>query len=746
MPDAILIVLMSVVHVGSGSACAGTSTRFNSHLAMQSFGVTQQAFIAGSFAAAGTAGQEAAADGPKNIVKSVEFVGNRKYKDKVLRQRLDFRTGDRLDPVLAEAGRRIVAEIYRKIGFAFVRVTLDWERLSDGEVLYTIDEGPRVQIKSVKFTGNEAVKTGTLETITKLKQKKWFYWPFYYTKEALTEDVARLENFYYQKGFLDYRVTAETEFSEDQSEVYVTFVIEEGPAYCIQEVLFVGNEHFDVETLRSRLELAPGQVYIKRKADADAKRLLQLYGEHGFIDAQVQQKAKFVPDAAAALVNVEFSIAEGNQFRIGQIEVTGNELTQDKVVRHVLDEYQFTPGQIYNADMAPKQGNGKLEKYVQRMTLAEEVVIRPVTPASGAADQRDVKVDIKEGPTGWINPGVGISSDYGVIGQLIYEQRNFDITDWPQSFGDLVTMKAFRGAGQSMRIALQPGTRWSTYSVNFSDPYWRDQPITFSVAGSSFEWFRECYNEARLRSYIGFEQRMEEKWRRRISFKAENVDIKRIDFDAPREIWDVKGDNALVGIGFGVGRNLIDDIYDPSSGYVLNADYEQLTGDHTFGVLSGSYVHYQTLYQDVLERKTVLAVKVRAATTLADAPPFEKFHGGGTGTYGIRGFEYRGISPKGLQTNVPLPQRKDPIGSDWIFLSNAEVTVPLIGQNFDGLFFIDSGMVETGPYRVSVGAGIQIRIPHWFGPVPMRFEFGVPIKKDDDDETQVFSFTMGRLF
>jgi outer membrane protein assembly factor BamA len=746
MSDAILIVLISVVHVGSGSACAGIGPRFSSHLALPSFGMAQDAFIAGSVVAA-TAEQEAAADNQKNTVKSVEFVGNRKYKDKVLRQRLDFKTGDRLDPVLAEAGRRIIAEIYRKIGFAFVRVTLDWQKLSDCEVLYTIDEGPQVQIRSVKFTGNEAVKTEILGKITKLKEKKWFYWPFYYTQEALAEDVVRLENFYYQKGFLDYKVTAETEFSEDQGEVHVTFVIEEGPAYRIEEVVFAGNEHFDVDTLRARLELAPGQVYIKRKADADAKRLLQLYGEHGFIDAQVQQRPKFVPDAAAALVNVEFSITEGSQFRIGQIEITGNELTQDKVVRHVLDEYKFAPGQVYNADIAPKQGNGKLEKYVQRMTLAEEAVIRPVTPASGAPDQRDVKVDIKEGATGWINPGVGLSSDYGVIGQLIYEQRNFDITDWPKSLGDLVTMKAFRGAGQSMRIALQPGTRWSTYSINFSDPYWRDQPITFNVAGSSFEWFRESYNEAHLGSYIGFERRLENNWRKRLSFRGENVDVKSLDFDAPQEIMDVKDDNLLLGLKLGIGRNVKDDIYDPSSGYEFNADYDQVTGDHTFGVLEGSYVWYKTLYQDVLERKTVLAVKVRGGTTLIDdAPPFEKFYGGGTGGYGIRGFEYRGISPRGLQTNVPYPRRKDPVGSDWIFLSNAEVTVPLIGQNFDALFFLDSGTVETGPYRVSVGAGIQIRIPYIFGPVPMRFEVGLPIKKDDDDETQVFSFTIGRLF
>ncbi len=690
-----------------------------------------------------TEGQETLA---MQKVKSITFIGNRKYKDKVLRQRLDFEVGDQMDPVLAEAGRRIIATIYRKIGFAFAQVTLDWEKLSNGEVLYTIDEGPRVEITSVKFAGNTAVKSATLRKIIKLKKEKWFYWPFYYTQEAVAEDVTRLENFYYERGFLDYHITAETVFTEDKSKVMVTFAIDEGPAYQVERISFIGNEYFDQDRLATELELAPDQVYRKGKAEADAKRLLKLYGEHGFIDARVQQRPRFIPEVGPDRVNVEFSITEGSQFRIGQIEITGNEVTQDRVIRRVLDEYQFTPGQVYNADKAPKQGNGLLEKYVQRMVLAEEVMIRPVTPASGAPDQKDVKVDLKERPTGWINPGIGVSSDYGMIGQLMYEQRNFDITDWPESVGDFITMRAFRGAGQQMRIILQPGTEVSTYSVNFTEPYWRDRPTSLNVSGSSFEWYRESYNEGRLRSYIGFEQRLEQRWRKGLSFRAENVDVKSVDYDAPQEIWDVKGDNVLLGVKLGIGRSMIDDIYDPSKGDIMDADYEQLTGDHTFGILSGAYAHYTTLYEDVLERKTVLKMKVRAATTLADAPPFEKFYAGGTGTYGLRGFEYRGISPRGWQTNIPNPQREDPIGSDWVFLATTELIVPLIGENFDALVFLDSGTVETGPYRASVGAGIQIRLPYLFGPVPMRFEIGLPIKKDDDDETRPFSFSVGRLF
>jgi outer membrane protein insertion porin family len=173
-----------------------------------------------------------------------------------------------------------------------------------------------------------------------------------------------------------------------------------------------------------------------------------------------------------------------------------------------------------------------------------------------------------------------------------------------------------------------------------------------------------------------------------------------------------------------------------------------LTGDFTFGLLEGAVERFVTVHEDVLGRRTVLKGKVLAATTVGDAPPFEKFHGGGTGHYGIRGFEYRGVSTRGFQVidGVPTSRKKDPIGSDWIFLAGTELIVPLIGPNFNAVFFLDSGTVDTGSYRLSTGFGIEIKVPQLFGNMPMRFELGFPLLKSEGDETQVFSFSGGGFF
>ena len=677
----------------------------------------------------------------KSTIQSIQFVNNKSFKDKVLKKKLDFEVGGFLDPVLAESGRRILSEFYYQKGFADVQVTLDKAKLSEGNIVYTFEEGPRYRIKSITFKGNKVLSTGQLRNVIKTKSRKWVLWPVYYTEEKLAADVENLRTIYYQEGFLDNNIKV-------SGRTNITFEINEGPRYRIKDIIITGNEYFDSEKLLSGLKLKPGGIYYMQLADAHAKQILKLYGENGFVDAQVSKHARFISEPN--MVDLEFKITEGRQFRIGRIEITGNEQTQDKVIRRVLDEYDFTPGKLYNASLAPVQGNGPLENDVQMMTMADEVIIKPTAPSGPAKDKLDVQVDIKEGLTGLWSPGIAVGSDSGVVGQLIFEQRNFDITDWPDSLGDFITMQSFKGAGQSLQVRLEPGTEVSSYSVVFNEPYFRDKPTSLNITGSSFERWRECYNEHWMQGFVGFEKRYKDHWTRSIGFRIKNVDVSDIDLYAPQEIYDVEGDNTMYSVRFGFGKDMRDNRYTPSSGYQFEVEYEQFTGDHTFGILQGTWLGYKTVYQDLLERKTVLACKLLGATTSSDAPVFEKFYAGGTGLYGISGFDYRGISTRGLQTNVwpfRIPRRIDPIGSDWIFLADAEVTIPLVGENLSGLLFIDSGTIDSGRYRASLGTGIQIAIPRILGTtIPMRFEIAWPFSKDDSDETRAFSFTMGGLF
>ena len=109
---------------------------------------------------------------------------------------------------------------------------------------------------------------------------------------------------------------------------------------------------------------------------------------------------------------------------------------------------------------------------------------------------------------------------------------------------------------------------------------------------------------------------------------------------------------------------------------------------------------------------------------------------------------FRSVSTRGLQTNVEpaYAQRKDPVGSDWVFLAGAEITIPLVGENFRLLLFTDSGTIDTGSYHLSIGTGLEIKVPQVLGNMPIRLEIATPLLRDDDDETQIFSFSGGGMF
>jgi outer membrane protein insertion porin family len=701
----------------------------------------------------------------ENFARSIDFkfVGTRSYKDKKLKDVLS-KFGLKENGYLvktAESGKDELKVFYLKEGYR--RLSIEEPRIvtvresprrkvKEVDLVYTINEGPRVVIGRVKFEGNKLVKTSVLAKAVEAKKKKWLIFPKPYARQIVAEDVNSLKTVYRERGFLDPKITWQTEFTRGGRRACVTFLIEEGPVYSVGEISLSGAkkiyELIEEQTLRDKLTLKSGESYNEVEAELDADELLRLYREYGFVDAQVQLlEPKRIADFN--VVDVEFAIEENDRFRIGRIDITGNEYTPDKAVRRILDEYDFQPGKYYNAQVAPVEGAGQIEADMRVRLSAETASISPFD--SGVPGQKNVVVDINEGPTALWMPGAGFSTDSGFIGRLVYEQVNFNIADWPGNLFEFLTLKPpSKGGGQRLSVRIEPGVEVSQYELSFTEPYFRDKPVKFDVTGLSYERKLESYDLGRLHGYFGFEERYQwryrQRWRKSIGFRAEDVQVEDVDDDAPREIKSVEGGNALYGVKLGIKRDLTDNRFTPSKGTVIRLAYEQLSGDDSFGILSGTHQWYKTLSKDFAQRKTVLRTRLLGAATVGSAPPYEKFYAGGAGRYGIRGFEYRGVSTRGLQTNVTNPKKKDPIGSDWIFLANAEVAVPISKENFYGLFFVDSGIIDTGNYRVAVGTGVEIRIPWLTGPVPMRLTVATPIMKEEEDETEVFNFSAGIRF
>jgi outer membrane protein insertion porin family len=674
----------------------------------------------------------------REVIRDIVVNGNKKYRDNKLIKETGLKKGEYLDRAEVGIAVDMLRNFYIKKGFPFVEISINELKLNNAVIEINIDEGSKkIKTRKVYVEGNNKLSDKYLLDRLESKKKAFFFFKKTFNQDYPQQDIDAILEKCHNKGFLDAEVTSKVSFEPKQGSADITFIVDEGVQYIVSDITISGNSIFSNEELAAEMKLQEGQPFGSDQEKHDTRSILDKYREIGYIDAEVALTKDFHQENKVAC---RYDIVENNRYRVGRITITGNENVHDKAVRNVLDDYGFKPGEWYDGSLASGDGTGTLENDLKRAVYAESAIITPVEAEAGV---KDAIVDITEGQTGMIMFGAGVNSSSGVIGQVILEQRNFDLFDWPESMSEFFTGKAFRGAGQRLRLTFEPGTEETRYSATWTDPYLNDMPYELSVGSSSFERDWEAHTEKRLSGRFSLARRYDDGWTFGTGFRGENVNTGSIDFDAPREIFDEEGSNNIYGMQVFLTRDTTDSRYTPTEGDIFQTSLEGLAGDYSFGKLEFTYRLYHPLWEDISGRRTVLASKVHFGSVLGDAPTFEKYYAGGTGS--LRGFEYRGVSPRGESKNIP-GRKKDPVGGDWIFLANTEMSIPLSSDMFSWLLFLDSGTVETGRYRSAAGTGIEIMIPQWFGPVPMRFELAMPVTEDDTDNTQVFSFSVGRLF
>lgn len=675
----------------------------------------------------------------KPEIAAVEFEGNVKFKDKDLLADLPFAPGDPLDLFEVRQGRDIIERKYREKGYAFAEVSYDEARLAENVIAYSIIENQRVRIRQIRFEGNIEFGDSELKGVIESKTYIWIFRAGDFDPDRARRDALAIQQYYRDRGFLDAEVSWAPEFQDVARErLHLIFRINEGIRYGIREIRFVDNEVFSAEELQATMTLAPGDYLVQPRLRTDVKNLQTKYGRIGYIEASIQTSWVFAEEPG--LVVLTLTIQEGNQFEIGWIEVNGNFHTQEKVVRR---ELRFYPEELYDITQTREA-----EQRLKNTGLFSEATIEPVVPLREPDSVRDVLVTVTESPnTSRFIAGVGASSDVGLLGNLVLENTNFDITDWPRSWGEFFRGRAFRGAGQLMRIQLEPGTELVRGRIDFREPYLFDMPIGFNTSLYLFSRGRDGYDERRYGGSFGFDRRFEEgllkDWTGEISFRAEYVGVVDRQSFAARDIRDVEGWSYLSSVKASLLHDTTDSRFDPSQGHVFLASYEQagaMGGDYYFGKLYSRFVQHFTLATDEEDRKSVLSVRAEGGQIVGNAPVFERFYAGGIGS--IRGFDFRGISPRqGLRNNR--------VGGDFLFMTGAEYSFPLYEKAVRGVFFADMGTVERDfgltTWRASVGAGIRLTLDI-LGTVPMEFDLALPVSKHGDDDVRYFNFFVGLPF
>ena len=716
------------------------------------------------------------------IVQDLQVVGNKLISDQELRKSIPLYAGGPRDDFLLEQAVTRIKALYRKRGHYLAEVTVDESRLKDtGILILRIVEGPRVKVKQIDFIGNASIEAKELGGEIRTREAVPIFTKGELDEDVLVDDVAAIDKYYKDRGFVDVRVDRRIEISPDSKEAKVTFVVEEGRQYRLRAVVVegLGGEGpkplavFTAEQIRDLLSIHPGDIYSRFKLDKSVASIRESYMLLGHVDIEVTERTVRVGQQPE--VDLLLSVREGPRTVAGLVSIQGNFLTKDKVVRRLV---RIQPGRVLDGRELDRSKQrvratqlfNDVRITVQRPRPEEQDALAAIAgaanaPAEAAADGaagedpvvreraalvrsevRDILVEVKERNTGSVNFGVGVGTDSGVAGQFSVTQKNFDIADTPESFDELVAGRAFRGAGQQFSLMLSPGSEISTIVLDFLEPHLFETDYSLRVApGYRVRQYRD-YDETRAFAPLTLSRRLGDFWSVGVTGGYEWVELTDFDPTTAIEVYDDRGPATYLYGGFFVRRTDVDRPMRPSRGSNAELSVTQYTSPddiEPFTVIRTNYTQFFTVSEDLLGNRTTLRLSSDANYIVGDdAPVYQKFYLGGRN---FRGFDFRTISPKSqgaLDPNEPAPN--DPVGGNWLFFLGAQLEQPIVKDAFSGVFFVDSGTVtedvSLDQYRVSVGIGLRLYIPQ-FGPAPLAFDFAVPVLKEETDETQVFSFS-----
>jgi outer membrane protein assembly complex protein YaeT len=550
-------------------------------------------------------------------------------------------------------------------------------------------------------------------------------------------DVHELEKYYRSFGFQDVHVALERQWSSQPGSVALVFHIHEGMRYRVKDVpQVVGVKFMPHETFEAMSKLKAGDYYNQATIDGDLARIKDYIGNEGR-EVRTQAVPVFTKEVPGEM-QVRYEVEERPPAYVGQIFIIGNERTRQNVI---LRQVPLYPGQLlsYPELRTAERNLARLGIFeVSPDGAARPTVTAVDNPQNPDSPYKDIQITVQEANTGSLLFGVGVNSDAGLTGSIVFNERNFDITRLPTSLDDILNGTAFRGAGQELRIEAVPGTQLQRYTITFREPFLFDTPYSLTASGYYYERFYNEYNETREGGRLTIGKKLNQYWSASAGVRLENVAVNNVSPAAPPDYQQAVGNNFLAGFPVSVTRDSRDSFLRPTSGSKIDISYEQVTGTSNYPLINLDVDKFFTVWQRADgSGRHVLALRSQVGWAGSNTPVYERFFAGGFRT--LRGFEFRGVGPdvNGFKT-----------GGDFLLLNRAEYQVPVRAN--DQIYFVgflDSGTVATRinqitDYRVAAGFGVRFVVP-MLGPVPIALDFGFPIVKGPFDNTQVFSFWMG---
>jgi outer membrane protein insertion porin family len=675
------------------------------------------------------------------------------------------------DPTKIKKAEVVIQELLAEHGRQFAKVTPQYERIAASNaviLVFKIDEGPKVKVGMIKFTGNHAFSDRKL--IRAMKNDRPYGVPLYfwdisvlsktYDREKLNEDLeVGIRGLYQNNGYFRVVVAPNGPILQNVDvphrsmipgkkghigkAVNITIPIEEGAQYRMGTLKIVSSDpdkalSLKVDALKNLFPMKQGDILDVDKLRKALKNYTDAYGQFGFIDFTAEPD--FDIDDAAKKINITLHFDEQKQYYVRRINFVGNTTTRDKVIRRelLIDEGQLFDKRRWDISILRLNQLNYFDKIE-----ADKAVELVKNSKDGTVD---INLKLKEKGKQSIGLQGGVSGLYGGFIGLTYQTNNF------------------LGLGETLTFSAQFGEIQRTFQFGFTEPYLFDRPIS-----SGFTIFdtRYNFNQARQEALITGEQ---------VSVNPQyiqNYNQDSVGFTTFASYPLRRFSFARIGVTYGLSRTDITSFNAASTLLFEQLQYRSLTGpsalngiiastitpsfsyntiDSPINATHGKSFYYSmglsglggnvrtitnvfstTYWHPVRKKRNAIGFHYSTGYITGyggeEIPPFNRFYMGGE--QDIRGFDIRSISPvvfiptvtaqtlyyhdptaAGLVRSFTLPvlvYTATLPGADYQTSGNVEYRIPIVGNYASMAFFFDAGtdgIIKTNALRLDP-TGVQ---------------------------------------
>ena len=676
-------------------------------------------------------------------IAEVNFEGNDDIEDESLEQALDqvgIAKGRIFNENNLEKIQLELQQVYYSLGKYSASIDAKWRALDEDRIAIdiTISEGISATIKSINIIGNLAFdEEELLDTFQLETTSSGLFADDEYSSSKLSADLESLKSFYLDRGYIQFRVNSQqVTISPDRKDISLSINIFEGEQFAISSIELAGEMVVDANELRALITFREGEIFSLKEINKAITSMQKRLGEAGYAFAKVRMLNEL--DEENKTVGLQFLIEPGKKMRVRYINFSGNEKTQNTVLRRELRQLE---GEVYQSSKVDRS-----RVRLQRLNYLGSVDIKPKR-VPDADDLVDLDIVVTERFSGNLSVGVGFAQEQGVIFNLGFKHENIF------------------GTGNSVDIGFDNSSSLQRYSFSYENPYYTQDGIS---RGFNFTYSKTDASENNTSNYLidrgslsvdygiplsefnslrlelGFEQN---DFKSTSGSSDEVIDFlidtsDKYDDSTPRSKIDSENYLTVFSV-IGFAKDTRNRRVFASSGSLNSIALELQVGDL-------DYYKLRYRHQTAFGLTDLFTLNAKGKVGYGDGfgdyddlPIYEKYTAGGVRS--VRGYEFNSLGPRDSEG--------DAAGGNLQVIGTAEILFPLealvsadtfrLGVYFDiGNVFAEVDDYETSELRQSVGLSAK-----WFSVIgPIEFSYAFPLNDESGDDPQPFQFALGAQF